>query len=168
MEIYGSNLAPDTRGWAGTDFSGNNAPTSLDGVSVSIGGQAAFVDYISPIQVNVQLPSGIATGGMLPLTVTSAGVTGAPYSLTVNPTQPGLLASAQFKIGANQYVVAQLPDGNYGLPARPIANVNSRPAKPGETIVIYGVGFGAVTPVIPAGGIVTQANQLSSNLQIYF
>jgi uncharacterized protein (TIGR03437 family) len=168
MEIYGSNLAPDTRGWAGTDFSGNNAPTSLDGVSVNIGGQAAFVDYISPTQVNAQLPSGIATSGALALTVSSGGVTGAPYNLTVNPTQPGLLASAQFKIGANQYVVAQLPDGNYVLPAGAIANVNSRPAKPGETIVIYGIGFGAVTPVIPAGEIVTQTNQLSSNLQISF
>jgi len=26
---YGSNLAPDTRQWAGSDFSGNNAPTTL-------------------------------------------------------------------------------------------------------------------------------------------
>lgn len=172
VEIYGSNLAPDTRGWDGTDFSGNNAPTSLDGVSVSIGGQAAFVDYISPTQVNAQLPSAVfttvATNGMFPLTVTSGGVTSAPYDLTVNPTQPGLLATTQFKLGANQYVVAQLPDGNFVLPVGAIANVNSRPAKPGETIVIYGTGFGAVTPNIPAGEIVTQTNQLSANLQIYF
>jgi uncharacterized protein (TIGR03437 family) len=171
VEIYGLNLAPDTRGWAGTDFSGNNAPTSLDGVSVSIGGQAAFVDYVSPTQVNAQLPSGItsvATNGMFPLTVTNGNVTSSPYNLTLNPTQPGLLATTQFKIGANQYVVAQLPDGNYVLPAGAIADVNSRPAKPGETIVIYGLGFGAVTPNIPAGEIVTQSNQLSSNLQIYF
>ena len=41
VEIYGSKSAPDTRGWAGADFSGNDAPTSLDGVSVSIGGEAA-------------------------------------------------------------------------------------------------------------------------------
>ena len=65
-------------------------------------------------------------------------------------------------------MVAQLPDGNYVLPAGAITNVNSRPAKPGETVVIYGIGFGAVTPEIPAGEIVTQTNQLSSNLQIYF
>ena len=141
---------PDTRGWTGTDFSGNNAPTSLDGVSVSIGGQAAFVDYISPTQVNAQLPSSVftavATSGMFPLTVTSGGVTSAPYDLTVNPTQPGLLATAQFKIGANQYVVAQHSDGAYVLPTGSIAGANSRPAQPGETVVIYGIGFGAVTP----------------------
>jgi hypothetical protein len=31
IEIYGSNLALDTRGWTGSDFQGNTAPTSLDG-----------------------------------------------------------------------------------------------------------------------------------------
>src|SRR6185437_5184541 len=36
IEIYGSYLAPDTRSWAGSDFNGINAPTSLDGVSVTI------------------------------------------------------------------------------------------------------------------------------------
>ena len=32
------------------DFDGNNAPTSVDGSSVTTGGQPAFVDYISPTQ----------------------------------------------------------------------------------------------------------------------
>jgi uncharacterized protein (TIGR03437 family) len=79
-----------------------------------------------------------------------------------------LLATSQFKIGANQYVVAQLSDGNYDFPTGAIAGVNSRPAKPGETMVIYGVGFGPVTPDIPAGQIVTETNQLSASLVISF
>ena len=171
VEIYGSNLAPDTRGWTGTDFTGPNgdmAPTSLDGVSVSIGGQAAFVDYISPTQVNAELPSNIPTGGPLALTVTSGSLTSAPFTLTVNATEPGLLAPSNFTVGGNQYVVAQHSDGTYVLPAGAIAGVNSRPAQPGETIVIYGVGFGSVTPNIPAGEIASGANQLSANLQIKF
>jgi len=168
VEIYGSNLAPDTRGWAGTDFTGNNAPTELDNVSVSIGGQAAFVDYISPTQVNAQLPSNIATGGTLQLTLTNGTLASAPLNITVNAAEPGLLAPASFKIGANQYVVAQHTDGSYVLPAGAIAGVGSSPAQPGETIVIYGVGFGAVTPSIPAGEIVSVENQLSSSFQISF
>jgi uncharacterized protein (TIGR03437 family) len=168
IEIYGSNLGPDKRGWTGADFTGNNAPTSLDGVKVDIGGQEAFVDYISPGQVNAQLPSNIATGGTLELTVMNSNGASAPMNVTVNPTRPGLLASAPFKIGANQYVVAQLPDGNYVLPTGAIPGVNSRPAKPGETIVIYGIGFGSVVPDIPAGEIATQANQLVAPLQILF
>jgi hypothetical protein len=33
IEIYGSNLASDTRGWTTADFTGNTGPTSLDGTS---------------------------------------------------------------------------------------------------------------------------------------
>lgn len=147
---------------------GNSAPTSLDGVSVSIGGQAAFVDYISSEQLNAQLPSNIATGGALQLTVTNVKNTSAPYNIVVQFAEPGLLAPSNFKIGGNQYVVAQLSDGSYVLPSGSIPNVSSRPAKPGESMVIYGIGFGDVTPSIAAGEIVTQPNQLSGNLQILF
>jgi uncharacterized protein (TIGR03437 family) len=168
VEIYGSNLAPSTQGWTGADFTGNNAPTMLDGVSVSIAGQAAFVDYISATQVNAQLPSNIATGGALQLTVTNANGTSTAVNVTVNPTEPGLLAPASFKIRGNQYVVAQHSDGTCVLPVGAISGVASSPAKPGETIVIYGVGFGSVTPNIPAGGIATETNQLSASFEVLF
>jgi uncharacterized protein (TIGR03437 family) len=168
VEIYGANLAPDTQGWTGADFTNNNAPTTLNGVSVMIGGQAAFVDYVSATQVNAQLPSNIAPGGMLPLTVTNANGTSAAVNLTVNTTAPGLLAPASFKVGTNQYLVAQHADGSYVLPVGAISGVNSHPAQPGETVVTYGVGFGPVTPDIPAGQIVTQVNSISAPLQILF
>ncbi|MDP8983361.1 MAG: hypothetical protein M3O35_22525 [Acidobacteriota bacterium] len=167
VEIYGTNLADHARQWAGSDFTGVNAPTMLDGVGVTIGGQKAFIDYISSGQVNAQLPSNIGSGQMQ-IVVTSAGVNSAPFNIAVNTTQPGLLAPPSFKIGGNQYVVAQFSDGTYVLPAGAIPGVNSRPAKPGDTIVIYGVGFGSVNPNIPAGQIVTQSNQLSLPLQILF
>jgi len=149
VEIYGSNLAPDARPWAGTDFDGDNAPTSLDGVGVTIGNQKAFVDYISAGQVNAQLPSTIATGGKLELTVTNGSETSSSFSLTVNPTQPGLLAPLQFKIGANQYVVALHSDGSYVLPSGAIAGVNSSPAQPGEEIVMYALDSDPSLPTSP-------------------
>ncbi len=139
-----------------------------DTTTLHLGGQAAFVDYISPTQVNAELPSNISTGGSLQLTLTNGTTTSAPVSLTVNATEPGLLAPASFKVGANQYVVAQHSDGSYVLPAGAIAGVTSRPAKPGETIIIYGVGFGSVTPNISAGQIVTQTNHLSASFEISF
>jgi uncharacterized protein (TIGR03437 family) len=168
VEIYGTNLASSTQGWTGADFTGNNAPTALNGVSVSIGGQAAFVDYVSAGQVNAQLPSNIATGGVLQLTVTNANGASAPVNLTVNPTEPGLLAPASFLIGKNQYVVAQHSDGTYVLPVGAISGVASSPAKPGEIVVIYGVGFGSVVPNIPAGEIATESNQLSASFEVLF
>jgi uncharacterized protein (TIGR03437 family) len=161
MEIYGSNLAVDSRSWTAADFNGNSAPTSLDGTSVTIGGQAAFIDYISPGQVNALVPSNVATG-VQQMTVTVGNVTSAVYSITVNPVEPGLLAPTSFNIGGIQYVVAQFADGTYVLPEGAIAGLNSRPAQPGDEIVIYGVGFGPVTPDIPAGQLVEQANTLAS------
>ncbi|HEY1219591.1 MAG: SBBP repeat-containing protein [Bryobacteraceae bacterium] len=167
VEVYGSNLASTTRLWTGADFNGNTAPTSLSGTQVTIGGQPAFLYFISPTQVNALVPSNIGTGSVQ-ATVTYGGFTSAPVNITVNATEPGLLAPPSFKVGANQYVVAQFSDGTYVLPAGAIAGINSRPAKPAETIVIYGVGFGPVSPNIAAGQIATVATQLSASLQFSF
>jgi uncharacterized protein (TIGR03437 family) len=168
IEIWGANLASDARSWTGADFTGSTAPTSLDGTYVTIGGQRAFLDYISSGQVNAQVPSNIGTGS-LPVIVTTAAGASAPLNLTVNLEEPGLLAPPQFKIGATQYVVALFPDGTtYVAPPGAIANATSRRAKPGDIITLYGIGFGAVTPSIAAGQIVGQANTLSAPLHILF
>jgi uncharacterized protein (TIGR03437 family) len=84
----------------------------------------------------------------------------------VNAVEPGLLAPSLFKIGAVQYAVALLPDGTYALPANAIAKVNSRPAKPGDTITVFGIGCGPVTPLSPAGELAQQANTLALPFQI--
>jgi uncharacterized protein (TIGR03437 family) len=165
IEIYGSNLAADTRSWETSDFNGSNAPTELDGTSVSIGGQAAFVDFISPGQVNALVPSNVATGPQK-ITVKTAGGTTASVDITINAVEPGLLAPPSFKIGGVQYAVALFSDGSYVLPEGAVAGLTSRPAKPGDEIVLYGVGFGPVTPNIPAGEIVSLSNALASSFEM--
>jgi uncharacterized protein (TIGR03437 family) len=165
IEIYGSNLAVDSRFWTASDFSGGNAPTSLDGTSVTIGGRPAFIDFISPGQVNALVPSNIPTG-VQSMTVTVGSVTSAAYGITVNPVQPGLDAPPSFNIGGIQYAVAQFADGTYALPEGAIAGINSRPAQPGDEVILYGVGFGPVTPNMPAGQLVQQANTLASEFNM--
>ena len=128
VEIYGSNLSATARGWAGSDFNGVNAPTALDGVRVMVGGQAAFVDYVSAGQVNAQLPSNVGTGPQQ-MTVSNANGTSAAYTLMVNALQPGLLAPESFKIGGRQYVVAQFADGTFVLPPNSIAGLATRQAR---------------------------------------
>jgi uncharacterized protein (TIGR03437 family) len=168
IEIYGSNLAVDSRQWAGSDLNGINAPTSLDGTSVTIGGDAAFIDYISGGQVNAQVPSNVGTGPQQVVVKTAAGSSSA-YTVTVNAAQPGLLAPSSFNIGGTQYAVALFPDGmNYVLPPGAIAGLPSQRAQPGDTITFYGVGFGAVIPNIPAGQVVQQDNALALPIQIKF
>ena len=166
IEIYGSDFTTKTREWGGADFNGTNAPTSLDGVSVTVAGKPAFVRFISPGQVNVNVPDGIGTGPV-PVVVTNSGVSSDPLTVTASDRLPGLLAPANFKSGDRQYVVAQLADNSFaGDPAK-IAGT-SRPVRPGETIVLYGIGFGPVTPSIPAGTIVTQSNQVTGELVLRF
>ena len=158
IEIYGSNLATDTRPWAGTDFNGNNAPTSLDGTSVTIGGKPAYVEYISSGQVpqiNAQVPSSIATGTQ-PIVVTVGSNVSAvpPQTVNISATAPGLYAPPQILVGGNQYVGAQFSDfATWVLPPNAVPGFTSRRAKPGDTIILYGIGFGPVATNLPAGQI---------------
>jgi len=171
IEVYGSNLAPagDSRTWLQSDFNGNNAPTQLDGTSVTVGGQPAFVSYISPTQVNAQVPSNVATGSQQ-VVVTAGGVTSTAYTITVNALAPGLLAPSSFLLNNKQYVVAQHANGNFVLPANSLSGYTTSPAAPGETVTIYGVGFGPANSssntTIPAGQIVTASNTLVNQVQM--
>ena len=161
IEIYGTNLSVDARGWGSADFSGVNAPTSLDGTSVMVGGQPAYVDYISTGQVNAQVPSSV-TAGSQPVVVTTPYGASSAFTVNVSATQPGVLAPASFVVGGKQYVAALFSDGvTFVAPPGAIPGVTSRQAKPGEVITIYGVGFGMVTPNIPAGQIVQQSNTVA-------
>ena len=170
MEIYGTKLATvisQTWGSGGTsDFKGNQAPTDVAGTNVTIGGLPAYIYYVSPGQVNAQVPSGVGTGPQ-PVVVTTGGGSSAAFTIRVNPVEPGLLAPPVFKLAAGQNVAALFPDGvTFVLP--PMAGVPTARAKPGDTIVLYGVGFGPVTPDSPAGQIVTLANQLQATFQASF
>jgi len=166
IEIYGTNLAGNTRSWQQSDFKGSSAPTSLDLTSVTIGGQAAYVYYISPNQVDVQVPSSVGPGTQ-PVIVTTELGTSNTVNVNVAATSPGLLAPASFKIGGTQYAVAFLANTmTIILPTGAIAGLTTQPALPGQTITLYGVGFGAVMPNIPAGQIVGGVNTLSSPVQI--
>jgi uncharacterized protein (TIGR03437 family) len=168
IEIYGSSLAADSRAWTSADFNGANAPTSLDGTTVTIGGQSAFLSYISPGQVNALVPSNVAIGQQQ-ITVTTAIGTSAAYTVTVNPTAAGMLAPASLKIGGMQYVAALFSDyQTFVAPPGAISGVTSRRAKPGDFIVIFGAGFGPVTPNIPAGQVAQGQSALTLPVQIYF
>jgi len=165
IEIYGTNLATTTRTWSGSDFNGRQAPTSLGGTTVSIGGRAAFVAYVSPTQVNVQLPSNIGTG-VQQLTVTTSAGTSSPYAIQLAATQPGLLALPSFLINNKQFVTALFANQTFVMDPGTIPGANTRPAKPGETIVMYGTGFGPVTPATLAGTLAQGQTALSLPIEI--
>ena len=167
VEVHGSNLAADTRPWAASDFTGNNAPTMLDGTKVSIGGQNAVISYISSSQINAQVPLTLAPGA-LNVTVTSPSGTSPAYGLNLNAAQPGLCQGVS--IGGNAYAAALVNNtSTYVLPATAtVSGISFRPAHPGETISFFGNGFGPVTPSPAQGQLVSQINQLMTPLLVFF
>jgi uncharacterized protein (TIGR03437 family) len=144
VSIMGSGLAAKTRTWNSSDFQNGIAPMKLDGTSVLINGRPAFVGYISPTQVNVQAPDDTAAGP-IQVSVTLNGQTSPPATAQIQSFSPALF------LWQAQYAVAQHADysdvGKLGL----FPDVPSTPALPGETIILYGTGFGPSNPAVPAG-----------------
>lgn len=156
LEIYGKNLGAASCVWQGADFSGLNAPTTLGDVNVTLGGVKAYVDYVSSGQVNVQVPDGIPLGAGVPLVLTNSGGRSSPFALQTTAVAPALLApaTAPFMVNNKQYVVAQLADQSF-------AGIPSHPVKSGQTMTLYGIGFGPVSPATPAGTIASGETSLA-------
>jgi uncharacterized protein (TIGR03437 family) len=167
VEIYGTNLAANTRNWATSDFQGNSAPTTLDGTQVTIAGQSAVVSYISARQVNAQVPLSVSPGSQQ-ITLAAPNGTSVPFTVNVNAAQPGLCQG--FQVSGNPFLTAVVNNTTtYILPAAAnVSGVTSRPAHPGEIISFFGIGFGAVTPSPSQGQLVQQLNQLTTPLEVYF
>jgi uncharacterized protein (TIGR03437 family) len=140
ITIFGSNLAASSRQWGDADFVNSTLPSQLDGVSVTVGGYQAAVYFVSPGQLNVQVPTETPLGSTIPMQVTSPQGT-AVASVAVTAAAPGFFS----------------PDGKYAAALHadysPV-NVKS-PAKAGETVLLFGTGFGATTPPVPGRQIVT-------------
>ncbi len=160
VSIYGTGLAATTRPWQASDFSGNNLPTTLDGVSVLIDGKKAAISYVSPGQLNVQAPTDTATGAV-PVQVTNSFGT-ATGTATLQNYSP-----AFFTFQTRYAAAVHNSDGVYVAPAGSFGSAaTSRPAQPGETLQIYATGFGPTTPAVPAGQLVGSAAPLSNLTQL--
>jgi uncharacterized protein (TIGR03437 family) len=151
VSIFGTNLSATTRQWADADFVGGKLPVSLDGVSVTIDGKAAAVSYVSPTQLNVLAPDSGNTGLVYVQVKAPAGTADSVLVLQ----QTAAPAFFQFRAPAATYVAGTHADGAYLAGAALVQQgIPGRPAKPGETIVIYGTGFGATQPPISAIALV--------------
>jgi uncharacterized protein (TIGR03437 family) len=167
MEIYGANLAGNTRSWATTDFAGPLAPTTLSAISATVAGQRAFVQYISPNQVNIQIPENVPTSGEVPVIINRGGAVTTSFNLPMQQFAAGLLAPASFKVGDRQFVAAVKPNGQFAGNGN-LEGITTSPAQKGETLVIYGAGFGPVTPdgTRFAGRIPSGVSQIQAQVEI--
>lgn len=148
VTIKGTNLAATKRSWATADFgtTGKALPTSLDGVSVTINGEPAYIYYISPVQINLLTPADLPSSGQITVQVSDSTLT----SNTVNVT-PQAVAPSFFLFDAAGHIAATHANGS--LIGTATSTPAGTPAAPGEVIVLYGNGFGATNPAVTNGQV---------------
>jgi endoglucanase len=154
--IFGTNLSQTTRGWSASDFNGNLLPTMLGGVSVSIDGIPAYVAYVSPTQINVLAPDDSALGTV---TVQVMSPSGTASSMVEKEA-----FSPAFFTFSNNYAAAVHLNGT--LVAPPGLFPAASPAKPGETIELYGTGFGPTNPPSPTDQLVSHPEPTANDVTV--
>ncbi|MEO5925703.1 MAG: hypothetical protein ABIR70_17935 [Bryobacteraceae bacterium] len=133
FSIYGTQLSESTRISGETPW-----PRSMDGVVVTVNGVTAPLYYVSPTQINGQIPyeTAIGTANVL---VTYNGSVPAQLSFPVVVANPGVLVY----------------NGDHAVAVNPSGAVNAAGvgAKPGEIELLYFSGIGVPnTPVATGAG----------------
>jgi uncharacterized protein (TIGR03437 family) len=125
VSIYGQGLAPSLE--IGPT---NPVSQSILGVSVTVNDSILGLLFVSPQQINAQIPSSLSDGSYT-LVVHSTGEPDVSAAFTVSRDAPGLFFQT---IGSKQYAIALHADGSVITP--------ESPAAAGETISFLGTGFG--------------------------
>jgi uncharacterized protein (TIGR03437 family) len=136
--VFGTGLSNATYNKTAPPYPTSLGASSLggDGVSVSVNGQAAPVFFVSPTQINFQVPWETAIG-TASVTVSVAGGASNAFSVPVVAASPGLFVSGSSAVVQNA--------ADYSL------NGPSHPAAAGSTIIAYLTGSGPVSPAAADG-----------------
>ncbi|MGH8247504.1 MAG: hypothetical protein ACREUU_13855, partial [Gammaproteobacteria bacterium] len=138
VAIFGSNLASGNLGATSTPL-----PTTLGDTSVIFMAgniqHAAPLFFVSPGQINAQMPFEILTVSNATVVVRRNTGTSIQRTLAIGLVSPGIFTANQQGTGPGAILHADSFQ----------AVSDSAPARPGETILIYCTGLGPVTPAVP-------------------
>jgi uncharacterized protein (TIGR03437 family) len=135
VTIFGQELAPAAQA-AGTV----PLPRTMQGVEVSIGGVAVPLFYVSPAQINIQVPVEVRPGSTT-LTVRRGTLLSVERRLRVVETAPGIFAAGA-DVRATPVVVHA---ADYTLVTE------QNPARPGEYLSVFCTGLGDTDPLARSG-----------------
>ncbi len=163
IEIYGQNFATEDRRWDGL-FQDTLAPTALGDLSVTINGRAAPIAFSDAGQINIQAPEDTATGPVQ-IVVRRGTEQSDAFNLTKSAEAPALYAPSFLNLNNRQFVGAFFPNsktfaGNF----TGVAGIQSRVARSGDTLIFYGLGFGAVAILPPGTGAIPVAGRIVREL----
>jgi uncharacterized protein (TIGR03437 family) len=112
---------------------------TLGGLTVSLGQNVLPLFFVSPTQINFQLPDGTAAGtGTVTVSIAGEPDTTAPIAIVQDA--PGIFGQS---VNGQTYAVAFHADGT--------SLNSSSPAVAGETVTVYGTGFGPASTPRPEG-----------------
>lgn len=135
ISIFGRNLARQT-----AQASSLPLPTTLGGVTVKIGGVDAPLLFVSPFQVNLQVPYEVQPSNTA-LTILLDGIESGPLPVAIGAASPGIFTLSSDGNGAGIFL--------HGSDFSVITRAN--PARTGEVVLIYATGLGAVLPGVASG-----------------
>lgn len=156
VSIFGSNLSTSTATAGSADLVNGYLPTTLGGATVTIDSKPAYIDYVSPSQINVEAPADSTTGSVTVTVTTASG--SASAIVTMQAVLPGLFTSSN-------YVLAVRPSDDTvinGTGATVSGYTTSASAKPGDVLEIFATGLGSTTTSI-APGLVFSAAYATTN-----
>jgi uncharacterized protein (TIGR03437 family) len=136
--LFGANLSP-----AQEHASGPPYPTELAGVRVIIDGREAPLLFVSPQQINFQVPSQTANR-TVPVFVSRAGKSSEVRSVRIDQAAPGVFTQDGAQCGPGA-ILNTSPGGETSV------NRTTGSAAPGDWISIFSTGGGIVHPSFPDG-----------------
>jgi len=144
ISLYGTELGPTQGTQLELDSTGSFITTSLEGTQVTFNGVAGPMMYTSTGQLNVLVPYEVAGQSTVNVVVSYLGVAAASVKLPVVPATPALFTQSQNGKGDAAIVH---PDGTV------VSTTN--PASVGDTLELYGEGYGVAAPNLADGALVT-------------
>lgn len=160
VAIKGNGLSPVTANWNVTPPA---LPTTTGGVSVTVNGEAAPVLFVSNTQVNFLVPADTGVG-TAQIKIIDNGLTSAAVNATVAFTAPSFFTITPAASNGDLYIAATHLSGETVAPVALLgATVTTAPATAGETIVLYGTGFGQTSTPIPNGQVIATPLALPVN-----
>jgi uncharacterized protein (TIGR03437 family) len=139
LTVFGQNMAGGTELAAGAPL-----PVGLQGAGVFLGGLPLPLLYVSPGQINAQVPCGIPANSEQNLVVVNGAAQSPTVNVVVAGAQPAVFTMSQQGSGQSA-AFWTTPGGDYVLAD------SSNPVPAGGVIEIYCTGLGAVTPAVPEG-----------------
>ena len=138
VSIFGTSLASTAAGASRLPL-----PTTLEGASVEVVDGSRTLNaplfYVSPTQINAQLPFGL-TSSSVQVRVRNAAGASSTDTITILPRAPRLFTKTMD--GKGEAIVLH---ADYKVVSA------ASPAKPGEIVILYLTGLGAVDPPVAAG-----------------